>query len=112
MKRISALELRKDLKAHTEEVRMTGEPAVLVVRGAKVIAIVPVEGAEMLYKMILFDNCDADPEAMKADMKQVLERAFAEACAKPTFSLVDLFKKVAEDATTVRQFHSLQKSLR
>jgi hypothetical protein len=39
------------------------------------------------------------------------ERAFAEASARPLLSLAEIFRKIAEDATTVHQFHSLQKSL-
>lgn len=112
MKSVSALELRKDLKAHTEEVRRTGEPVTLVVHGEKVIAMVPIGWAEVIDQIAQFDKCDANPEALKADMKRVLERAFAEASARPTLSLAELFKKIAEDATTVHQFHNLQKSIR
>ena len=111
MKQVSALELRKDLKAHTEEVRSTGEPTALVVHGEKIIAMVPVGWAEVIDQIAQFDKCDASPESIKADMKQVIERAFAEALARPTLSLAELFKKIAEDATTVHEFHSLQKSL-
>jgi hypothetical protein len=111
MRQVTALQLRKDLKAYTEEVRKTGKPTALVIHGEKVIAIVPIEWAEVLDQVAQFDKCDANPEAIKTDMKQVFERAFAEASARPLLSLAEIFRKIAEDATTVHQFHSLQKSL-
>lgn len=112
MKSVSALELRKNLRAHTEEVRRTGEPTALLVHGEKVIAMVPIEWAEVIDQIAQFDKCETNPEAMKADMRQVFEYALAEASARSTFSLTELFKKIASDATTVHQFHSLQDSLR
>lgn len=112
MKSVSALELRKDLKVHTEHVRSSGEPAVLVVHGEEVVGMVPVEWAALLQQVVQFDTCDADPETIKADLKQVFERAFAEVSLQPKFSLIELFKKLAENATTVQQYHAMRKSLK
>lgn len=112
MKTISALELRKDLKGHTDEVRNTGEPTTLVLHGEKVVAMVPVEWAKVINQITQFDKCSANTEAMKVDMGRVLEYAIAEALARPTLSLAELFKKIAEDTTTVSQFHSLRGSMR
>lgn len=112
MKAITALEMRKDLNTHTEEVRRSGEPTALVIHGKKVIAMVPVEWADVIDQIIQFDNCNTNTEAMKVDMGEVFEYAIAEALARPTLSLAELFKKMAEDATTVSQFHTLQKSLK
>ena len=112
MKHVSVLELRKGLKVYVEEIQKSGEPTILVVHGKDAVAMVPAQWAEVLYQVAQFDKCDANLVAVKADMRQVFQRAFEEASAGPKLSLVELFKKIAEDATTVRQFHSLQESLK
>ena len=71
----------------------------------------PIGWAEVIDQIAQFDKCDANPEALKADMKRVLERAFASFSWPDPLSLPELFKKIAEDATTVHQFHNLQKSI-
>jgi hypothetical protein len=90
----------------------TGEPAALVIHGKQVVAMVPVGWAEVIDQITQLDTCDADPEVIKSDMKQVLEHVCAEAMKRPTLSLTDLIKKITEDATIVYQFHTLQKSLK
>ncbi len=112
MRSVSALELRRGLKACTEEVRSTGEPTILVVHGERVVAIVPVEWAEVLEQITLFDKCGADSEALKADLRQVLDRALREVSTNPQVSLGQLVKKLAEDASIIQRYHSMRELLK
>lgn len=111
MRRITALELRNNLQAHVDEVAGTGEPTMLVIRGKEVAAIVPAGLAEMIDQVIQFDKCEANPDAVKADLLLVIDRALAESKAGQKLSLATLFMQIAEAATTVHQFHSLNEIL-
>ena len=111
IKRVPATRLREDLKGYAEKVGRTEEPFVLVIHGDEIAAMVPVSWAEMLYQIVLFDNRDHDTDEMRAELRRTLEHSLAEALALPEFSLADLLRKMSERATTVHQFHNLQKSL-
>lgn len=112
MESVSALEFRSALKAYTEKVRLTGEPTILDVYGQSVVGIVPVEWAKTLEQVTLFDKCGLTAEVLKADLKQVLERALLEVSTNPQVSLSQLVKKLVDEASTVQQYHSMRKSLK
>jgi hypothetical protein len=111
MKSVRATLLRRDLEGYAKGVEESGEPVLVTSYGENMTGLVSVESAQLLDQIRQFDTCGVGIDVMRDDLKRIFEGMTRELSGNSGKSLIEIIRKIVNQATTVQEYHVMLKSL-